>query len=84
MLRGCSVCFGRVVLYCNNTRRAAESDCPRKNVVVVARGVGRVPVRVLCLGFVRVPLLFDYRDMLFEHTKGYQLYKYIYNLTNFF
>jgi len=44
VLRGCGVCFGRVVLYCSNTRRAVEGDCPRKNVVVVARGVGRVPV----------------------------------------
>ncbi len=54
------MCFGRVVLYCSNTRRAAESDCPRKDAVVVARGVGRVPVLVLCLGFVRAPLLFGY------------------------
>jgi len=38
------VCLGRVVLYCSNTRRAAEGDYPRKNAVVVVRGVGRVPV----------------------------------------
>ncbi len=38
------MCLGRVVLYCSNIRRAAEGDYPRKNAVVVARGVGRVPV----------------------------------------
>jgi hypothetical protein len=38
------VCLGRVVLYCSNTRRAAEGDYPKNNAVVVARGVGRVPM----------------------------------------
>jgi len=67
------VCLGRVVLYCSNTRRAAEGDCPRKNAVVVVRGVGRVPVWVLCLGFVRVPLLF----WLHNDLKNLNIIKYL-------